>query len=106
MVAPSASVWQITEKGKKISIKEFCELFKINDQYVDKKTGEEFFYLKDKRLNLQLKDFWSWNQSDILNNALRGILAEYIVATAIEAKNEIRIEWDGYDLVTEEGIKV
>lgn len=33
-------------------------------------------------------------------------MAEYIVATAIEAKNEIRIEWYAYDLVTEEGIKV
>ncbi|MGH4120853.1 hypothetical protein [Clostridium sp.] len=57
-------------------------------------------------MKFQLKDFWSWNQSDILNNALRGVLAEYIVATAIEAKNEIRIEWDAYDLVTKEGVKV
>lgn len=106
MVAPKKGVWQITEKGKKISIKEFCELFKISDQFVEKKTGEEFFYLKDVKLDFQLKDFWSWNQSDLLNNALRGILAEYIVATAIEARNEMRIEWDAYDLVTEEGIKV
>ena len=106
MVSPKTGVWQITEKGKKISIKEFCELFKISDQFVEKKSGEEFFYLKDVKLDFQLKDFWSWNQSDLLNNALRGILAEYIVATAIEARNEMRIEWDAYDLVTEEGIKV
>lgn len=104
--APKAGIWQITEKGKKISIDEFCELFNIEKENVKRKTGEEFFYLKNKKLKFQLKNFWSWNQSDILNNALRGMLAEYIVATAIEAKNEIRIEWDAYDLVTEEGIKV
>lgn len=61
MVAPKIGVWQITEKGKKISIKEFCELFKISDQFIEKKTGEEFFYLKNVRLDFQLKDFWSWN---------------------------------------------
>lgn len=61
MVAPKIGVWQITEKGKKISIKEFCELFKISDQFIEKKNGEEFFYLKNVRLDFQLKDFWSWN---------------------------------------------
>lgn len=106
MEAPKAGIWQITEKGKKISIEEVCGLFNIEEENVKPKTGEEFFYLKDERLKFKLKNFWSWNQSDILNNALRGVLAEYIVATAIEAKNEIRIEWDAYDLVTEEGTKV
>lgn len=104
--APKAGTWQITEKGKEILIEELCELFNIMDQNVVRKTGEEFFYLRDEKINLQLKEFWSWNQSDILNNALRGKLTEYIVATAINAKNQIRIEWDAYDLVTEEGIKV
>ncbi|MBE6069361.1 MAG: hypothetical protein E7211_16980 [Clostridium lundense] len=106
MEVSTRGIWQITEKGTKISIEEFCQLFNINDQNVKRKTGEEFFCIKDERLNFKLKDFWSWNQSDILNNVLRGVLAEYIVATAIEAKNEIRIEWDAYDLITKGGIKV
>lgn len=105
MESPQAGIWQITKKGKEISIEEFCLLYNIKDQDVKQKTGEEFFYSKDERLKFQLKDFWSWNQSDVLNNVLRGVLAEYIVAKAIDAKNPIRIEWDAYDLITEEGIK-
>lgn len=106
MESPQTGIWQISKKGKEISIEEFCSLFDIKDQDVKQKTGEEFFYSKDEKLDIQLKDFWSWNQSDVLNNVLRGVLAEYIVAKAIDAMNPIRIEWDAYDLITEEGIKV
>ena len=50
--------------------------------------------------------FWRWAFSDFLSNALRGVLAEYIVASAIGSTQKARSEWDAYDLVTEDGLKI
>jgi hypothetical protein len=45
-----------------------------------------------------LGDFWQWAYSDVLSNATRGTFGEYLVATALEAATQPRIEWDGADL--------
>ena len=50
-------------------------------------------------------DFWKWAFSDFMSNALRGVLAEYIVATAVGCVSP-RTEWDAYDLVTEDDLKI
>ncbi|AQQ52260.1 hypothetical protein [Planococcus lenghuensis] len=71
-----------------------------------KKTGEEPFVFQDEATDFLLLDFWRWSQSDILNNALRGQLADFIVAKAVNAVNDMRIEWDAYDLVTQDGTKI
>ncbi len=49
---------------------------------------------------------WAWAYSDFLNNANRGVLAEYIVHTAISSKTKNRIEWDSCDLITKNGLKI
>lgn len=46
-----------------------------------------------------LQDFWRWAFSDVLNNTTRGILAEYLVASALGIADRPRITWDPYDLV-------
>lgn len=51
-------------------------------------------------------DFWQWAYSDFLSNALRGVLAEYIVAQAAGCTHRPRTEWDAYDLLTDDGIKI
>lgn len=51
-------------------------------------------------------DFWQWAHSDFLSNAQRGVLAEYIVGTALNCLEEKRLEWDAHDLVTDDGIKI
>ena len=51
-------------------------------------------------------DFWQWAYSDVVDNTSRGVLAEYIVAKAIEADAPTRTPWDAYDLLTPSGIKV
>jgi hypothetical protein len=51
-------------------------------------------------------DFWQWAHSDFLSNAQRGVLAEYIVGKSLNCLGEKRVEWDAYDLVTDEGIKI
>ena len=51
-------------------------------------------------------DFWHWAYSDFLSNALRGVLAEYIVAQALGCTSRPRTEWDAYDLRTGTGLKI
>ncbi len=46
----------------------------------------------------KLGDFLQWAYSDILSNRNRGILAEYIVASALECTDIPRIEWDEADI--------
>src|ERR1043166_8596680 len=78
-----------------------------------RKTGDEHFYQHNltQSLDLKLIDFWRWSASDLVSNATRGILAEYVVAYALGLANGVRAEWDAYDLClpTEsksEGIKI
>ncbi|HMU12392.1 MAG TPA: hypothetical protein PKE53_00215 [Flavobacteriales bacterium] len=54
-----------------------------------------------------LLQFWRWSRSDLLSNATRGVLAEFIVARALGCDLDVpREEWAAYDLTTPEGIKV
>ena len=53
-----------------------------------------------------LQNFWSWAYSDPLDNAARGVLAEYLVALAPGATSEARKEWAAYDLTTPSGITI
>ena len=41
-----------------------------------------------------------------MGNALRGILAEFIVASTIDTLDNPRDEWDAYDLKTKNGLKI
>ena len=60
-----------------------------------------------QKVNYNLHDFWQWSVSDILSNATRGRLAEFIVGTAIGLNPEDpRDEWGAYDLTSEEGIRI
>lgn len=71
------------------------------------KTGNELFHIHEGTLQTSLLDFWRWNGSDLLSNATRGRLAEFIVATALAIDTSIpRNEWDSYDLLSREGIKI
>lgn len=73
---------------------------------VNRKTGNERFSFGLRPTNFELLGFWQWMGSDLSNNAFRGMLAEYIVACDLGVQGGIRTEWDAYDLVTLEGIKV
>jgi len=43
------------------------------------------------RLNKQ--EFQAWAYDDLLTNTTRGVLAEYIVATALGIRDTKRVEW-------------
>ncbi len=87
-----------------------CKNIKVNlsKLKVERKTGKEKFEFQSNVLDFNLLEFWSWNQSDLIENRTRGILAEFIVKKAlkIETANQIRTEWDDYDLITEKGTKI
>lgn len=51
-------------------------------------------------------EFWRWAFSDLQSNALRGILAEYIVARALGIEPAGRASWDDYDLEMTDGTTV
>lgn len=71
------------------------------------KTGRERFSAGDQTLDFELSDFWRWSMSDLISNATRGRLAEFIVAKALSISTDtVRDEWGAYDLKTSEGIKV
>lgn len=71
------------------------------------KSGNECLTDNGKNTNYNLLDFWRWSASDILSNATRGRFAEFIVGTAIALNPEnLRDEWDAYDLITDDGIKI
>ncbi|MEM9092785.1 MAG: hypothetical protein AAGC93_29160 [Cyanobacteria bacterium P01_F01_bin.53] len=73
---------------------------------VTQKSGLEHFLYNSNELESSLLSFWQWSGSDLVNNALRGVLAEYIVALAVGVCDEVRIEWDAYDVKTSSGTKV
>ncbi len=73
---------------------------------VELKSGSEPFRNDGQPLTANLLDFWRWSASDLVSNATRGILAEYIVAQALGQVTGVRAEWDAYDLVTSAGLKV
>lgn len=71
------------------------------------KIGNEVLTDNGQNTDYNLLDFWRWSVSDILSNATHGRFAEFIVGTAFGLNPEnLRDEWDAYDLTTEEGIKI
>lgn len=80
---------------------------KLGKLDVTQKSGDEQFQYDGKSLDFTLLEFWRWSTSDIVSNATRGVLAEFIVVRALgNVPSDVRSEWDAYDLETEDGIKV
>lgn len=73
---------------------------------VTKKSGNECFTLSGKQLDLPLLCFWQWFASNLASNATRGILAEFIFASALGLAQGVRSEWDAFDILTTEGTRI
>ena len=56
-------------------------------------------------LDASVRDFWAFAMNNLATNNVRGYLAEFFVAKAVGATGA-RIEWDAFDVLTPEGIKV
>lgn len=53
-----------------------------------------------------ISEFWQWAYSNLMDNAERGIFAEWLVAKALGAADDTRTEWDKYDIQTRSGVCV
>ena len=55
--------------------------------------------------SLTLANYWRWSASGLMDNTARGILAEFLVATALKGyvPDQPRAEWDPYDFVARIG---
>jgi hypothetical protein len=73
---------------------------------VRRKTGGELFHAATEPLAFDLLSFWQWAASDLVSNALRGRLAEFLVAQALGIADGVRAEWDAYDLCTRSGLTI
>ena len=70
------------------------------------KTGHESFTSNGQPLRTKLLDFWRWSVSDLVSNATRGRLAEFIIASALDITTGVRNEWDDFDLETPTGLRI
>ena len=62
-------------------------------------TGKEPLADNGKPLGPLLIDFWRWSTSDLVDNTVRGVLAEFVVASALNIDLEgPRTSWTPYDL--------
>lgn len=71
---------------------------------VERKHGDERFLNGD--CSAQLVDFWRWAYSNLMGNAERGKLAEYIVSLAMHCADGVSEGWAAFDIVSPEGIKI
>lgn len=73
-------------------------------------NGSEHFTYNGIELFNTIKDYWAWAFSDLYNNIYRGILAEYIVATALHITppegNFLRVVWNPFDLLSKGGKRI
>ena len=51
-------------------------------------------------------EFWRWGFSDLRTNIVRGVLAEFLVAKAVAAREPVRIAWDNFDVVSAAGTRI
>ena len=68
------------------------------------RTGDEQF--RGGGLRLRLLDYWRWSGSSLMDNTARGMLAEFLVATALGQQDSPRVEWEPYDLRTCSGVTI
>lgn len=73
---------------------------------VRKRSYSERFLLNDIGHGKTIGDFWGWAFSDLVSNATRGVLAEFIVASALGKVDGVRREWDACDIRLKDGTKI
>lgn len=69
-------------------------------------SEEDEFCFQGAGLGFKLLDFWRWSASDVLNNTIRGQIAEYLVAKAVDAEQQVLDVWSPFDVKDPSGIKI
>lgn len=87
--------------------KEDGEVARVPDGYVPPAplhpaTGDDRF----DGIDSTVADFWRWAFSDLRMNVVRGSLAEFLVAKAVGATVAPKVEWENFDVLTSQGIRI
>jgi len=79
----------------------------LNRLKVTPKSGNEAFHADGTAAGFDLLEFWRLSGSDLVGNATRGLLAEFLVAKALGIPTSgVRAEWVAFDLETPDGLKI
>ncbi|CAN5853514.1 hypothetical protein BH20ACI4_BH20ACI4_15890 [soil metagenome] len=73
---------------------------------VKRLSGDEYFQYQHGKKEMSVIKFWQWFGSDLSNNVIRGALAEFIVASALNIADGVRDMWSSFDLLSKENIKI
>lgn len=78
----------------------------MNNTYI----GNEPFIVNDMKESITINDFWRWAYSDLTNNINRSVLAEFIVASALDLVHidcELcRDLWRPFDLLYDNNYRI
>src|SRR3954468_6951472 len=83
-----------------------CRAAYVRETTSDAQNGRRSIHDEGLPARFTVLDFWQWSSSDLVSNALRGRIAEFLVARAHGVDREVRNEWDAYDLATPSGLLI
>ena len=73
-------------------------------------TGNEEFTLHGKSAGITVMDFWCWAFSDLIDNTLRGVLAEFLVYSSLNRivphDTQMRENWLPFDVTSRSGRRI
>jgi hypothetical protein len=70
------------------------------------RAAADTFLLRGQPLAFSIGQFWQWAASDLINNTLRGVVAEFIVSQALNCGASCRDPWMPWDLKTRTGTRI
>lgn len=73
---------------------------------IEKKSGIEVFKYNNNYLPYTLKDFWSFQYSNLISSKVRDDISKFIVAKALNITDRKFEYFDGHDLTSKEGIPI
>lgn len=72
-------------------------------------TGNEKFTLHGNDAGITILDYWSWSCSDLYDNTMRGVMAEFLVDSSLKSSTpptQMRVNWLPYDVTSPSGRRV
>ncbi|MCI8562011.1 MAG: hypothetical protein HFH69_00675 [Lachnospiraceae bacterium] len=73
-------------------------------------SGSEKFTLHGKDTGITVLDYWAWSCSDLYDNAMRGVMAEFLVTSSFTRgathPSQMRTNWLPYDVTSPTGRRI
>lgn len=75
-------------------------------------TGSEEFTLHGKITGMTVLDYWAWSCSDLHDNTMRGVMAEFLVTSSFNREittlpdSQTRTNWLPYDVTSPTGRRI